>query len=127
MPNCMGCSSSGAAAEQAVERAHGLGASRLLEDGEACLRLLQRGRDEATVLPGADFLELVLDVREMELLLVDDALERLAVLAAVQAAEVHLELIVREPLDRVDAGEHDDAPELRRQRLDERALRRELL
>src|SRR5688572_8216661 len=120
MPNCMSCSLR-AAAEEAVERLHGLGPAGLLEDLEARARLLERDRDERAVLALHLPLELLLDVAQMELLLVDHALQDLAVLTPVEAGEVEVELVVGQPLDRVDAGEDDDAPHVGRHLLDERA------
>src|SRR5882672_2221061 len=118
---------SGAGAEQTIERLRSLGPTRLLEDREARLRLVEAHRDERAVLAVHLPLELVLDVGEVELLLVDDALEQVAVLFAVEAREVDVELVVGEPLDGVDAREDDDAAHVGRELLDELALRRELL
>src|SRR6202795_2681061 len=117
MPNCMTgplrpCWRSGARAEQALERLHGLGPTRLLEHREPRLRLLERRGDERALLARRLPLELVLDVGQVELLLVDDALEHLAVLAPIEAREVDVELVVGEALDGVDAGEDDDPPEI---------------
>src|SRR5204863_5464867 len=120
-------SRSGAGAEQPLQRVVGLRATGLLEFREACARLLERHGDEGAVLARHLPLELALDVAQVELLLVDDALEHLAVLAFVEAREVDVELVVGDALDRVDAGEDEDAAHLRRQRLRELPLRGELL
>src|SRR6185503_13483700 len=132
MPNCMSCSllsvcRSGAATEQPLERLHRLSPARLLEDLEARLGLLDAQRDERGVLALHLPLELVLDVAQVELLLVDDALEELAILTSVEAGEVDVELVVGDALDGVDTGEDHDAAHLGRQLLDHLPLRGELL
>src|SRR5262245_33467156 len=115
------------AAEQLLQLGAALAAAILAELREPGARLLDRHRDELAVLALLRPAELLLDIAQVELLLRHHALERLAVLAAIEHPEVGLELIEGEPLHRVDGGEGDDASQVCRHLLEQRAVAAELL
>src|SRR5262245_21427889 len=133
MPNFMSWSSdaerdaSGAAAENLLERRPSFATTRVLELDKPCARLLERRRDEVRVLALLRPIELTLDVAQVELLLRHHALERLDVLTTVQGEQVRLELVVREPLNRIDGRERDDPPELGRHLLEQLPVPAKLL
>src|SRR5262245_1781799 len=134
MPNFMSWSSdagdvtpSGAAAQNLLERRPSFATALVLELDEACARLLERRPDEVRVLALLRAIELALDVAQVELLLRHHALERLDVLTTVQGEQVRLELVVREPLDRIDRRERDDPSQVGRHLLEQLPVPAKLL
>src|SRR5262249_15086334 len=131
MPNFISYSSetaeSGAAAQDSLQLRAALAPSVLAELREAHAGLLDRHRHDVAVFALLRAAELVLDVAQMEPLLRHHAFQRLAILAAIERAEVRLELVVRQALDGGDRGERHDPPDVRRQLLRELAVATELL
>src|SRR4029450_9588032 len=130
MPNFMPWSSAGcsrAGAEQLLERSTTLAPLHLVELREPLPSLLDCDGDERAVLALLRPVELVLDVAQVKLLLRHHALEGLAVLGAIEHAEVRLELGGGQPFDGVDSGERDDAPDVGRELLQELAIAPEVL
>src|SRR5262245_64601628 len=134
MPNFMSWSSdagdvtpSGAAAQNLLERRPSFATALVLELDEAGARLLERRPDEVRVLALLCAIELTLDVAQVELLLGHHALERLDILAAIEGEQVRLELVVREPLDRIYRGKRDDPPQVGRHLLEQLPVPAKLL